>query len=298
MGPEIVSSEITQKLSLQESLRAFCESAVFNRLSPKSQMAYRGDLADLLRYFKEIEITSVASINSQNITDYLAAFRPPTMLRRKAAIKKFFGWATAEQITAQDPTEDLPTLKRESITEPLNHLSDEECQKLLSAAQNKPRDLALLTIALKTGALPDELARIKASDVKPVNDHYAIGLRKGKKRREVILARENSQIISNYLESINPRGPLFPSRSNRRKPTESLSRQGLWLIFKRYGKQIGRPDLNPRILRQTYVMNFAGTPRQLAEILGITLEAAYSPIRRRRLTTASQSAQTPQIPEP
>ena len=108
------------------------------------------------------------------------------------------------------------------------------------------RDWAILHVALDAGLRVSELAHLRVGDLLLEPGHGAIIVRRGKggKERSVHIGEPLRRHLQEFLEwkklvgePVSPEAYLF--LSPRGGP---LTRQALWLMFKRYAKKAGLPE--------------------------------------------------------
>ena len=282
MGPETPSPEKSEHLPLGNALNAFYVSEKFLQLKANTQSAYRGDLKRLQRSLSRSGIESVSQITPEAINGYLSSLQrqPNTITRYLFSIKSFLQWATANQLvdpSLKDRLPENPDLKRRS---PLSHLSEWEIVELVEKSRGNLRNLALVTLALETGARATELLDLNVDDIRS-NSPTQISIRftngTGKVRNNS-LEGESAEIIRRHAAEQGS-GSLFCSTKDPSIGTR-ISRQNFLFVIQGLGRDIGRPDLNLRILRNTFVWNFHGDPTQLTNQLGITYAHARELLMR------------------
>jgi len=298
MGLERRISRENSPVTLAQSVSSFYQSIDFQKLlTINTQLAYRGDLDSFHLFLRERGIHRACEIKNGDIRDFLSRFVPATSNRKRAALKKYFNWANTQGEIYHNPVENTPLVKTESSLS-LDYLSRMEVVELLVKAKENKRDLTLITTALETGALVSEIIGLDVEDISPIDhDHVSLRFkRRGTERTERIADRDN--IFKTFLETLPKSGPLFRSHYRQRiSGSPRLTRQGAWLLVQNYGKKIGRPNLSPQVLRNTFLMNFSGQTEELSKDLGVTISSTIRLVARRHLTMA-ESSQTPQTPEP
>jgi len=271
----------------------YAQSAPFNAESTRS--AYLADFRKLLDFAQE---TGATKIDETVIQNHLDSLPGKLSLRSHAAIQNFFGWIVAEGKIHPDknPMKSVIRGKDENKSyQNITVLSKEKVQELLKEAEHHPRDLALITIALNTGAKMSEIQALTKHDiVKKSHRKMQIIIRKDDHERKFILSSEGSKIISDYKESLQSNATfLFHSRH---KLDEPITRAGVARIMHDYGKTIGNPNLTLSTLRYTYTVNSKFQDSQeLAHNLGLRPYIAQSLFKAMQDTGYIQ---TPHTPEP
>jgi len=199
-----------------------------------------------------------------------------TVARKVAAIKSFFAFLTNEGFIREDPTIGLesPKVKKK----PPKALSSAEVAALLGAsAKDKSikglRDRALLEVLYATGMRVTELVSLNVYDVNlPSGDVRCLG-KKGQIR--IIPLRQRAiEALDEYLQKARiqllkdpEEKALFLNNRGQR-----LTRQGLWLIIKRYVQEAGlEEDITPHTLRHsfaTHMLREGADLREVQKLLG------------------------------
>ncbi|OGD90804.1 hypothetical protein A3D07_00665 [Candidatus Curtissbacteria bacterium RIFCSPHIGHO2_02_FULL_42_15] len=282
MGPEVVSAEKSEFLPLRDTLNAFYNSEKFLSLNESTRSFYQGDLRCFQRSMAGIGAESLNQITPQIVADYLASLQksPATIARRLNSIKTLLRWAEAEHIADPSLVDQLPKTPRWEKAITPNYLSDKEAAGLVEKARGNLRNLALVTIAIQTGAKTSEILDLNVDDIHHSDHQVSIQfISKNGKSRVNYLDGESAEIIREFAEN-QKTGPLFLTGKYNHSG-EKLTRQGFWFIVRELGKTVGRPDINPRILRNTFIRNFPGSPAELSETLGINYDLCCHLLKRR-----------------
>jgi integrase len=120
-------------------------------------------------------------------------------------------------------------------------------------SRNRPRDEIIMRLLFRTGCRASEFVRLKWSDIEQSPHGPCLHIRpeiaKGKRERRIWI----DQKILDLLDEIKLHQPesewLFPSPTTPRK---HLTRQGLWQISKRAGKQAGVDRVHPHLFRHSH----------------------------------------------
>ena len=192
-----------------------------------------------------------------------------------------------------------PTLRVRSPKLPRRlpkNVSEKEVDALLAAPVTETvlglRDRAMLETLYATGLRVSELTGLKIAQVS-LDMGVVRVLGKGRKERLVPLGEEAIAWIKRYLAEART-GLADGGKSDalfvtaRRSP---LTRQGFWLLIKRYGKKAGIPAarLSPHVLRHafaTHLLNHGADLRVVQLLLGhadITTTTIYTHVARERL---------------
>lgn len=305
MGPEsaISAQERTGGSDIPKAMVEFFASQRYQGLSENTRNSYGGDLTLFMKAPEQAELTRLGQITPESISTFYGQFKAvATAARRLAAIRMFFNWATAEGKVAQNPAENLKISVKDG-RQPLNYLTATEVNKLIDQATSL-RDKALIIIAVRTGANISEIAALTKEDI--FSPGIGVVIRIPKTNCLCSLDEGEQKIIEEFLKSHSQSKPLFMRERKRNNvPTNKpLSRGHLFTRIKNYAKAIGRPDVSPRTLRNTFIMNLqSDDPNELARHLGINSGSANLVLLKKSATISptcriTSDSHTPQIPDP
>lgn len=258
--------------------------------------AYRSDLAQFAQYLRgEAGLhssiqppSSWSQVNQSHIMQFILYMREryanTTVARKQAAIKSFFKFLTSKGTVSSNPVQDLAA---PHVDRALPHTIDaNEVTRLLREmyiTHDSPetlRDRAMMQLLYATGLRVGETVALDLSDVDM--EAGTVGTRsRGKIRRITITSPESLQALRDYME----RGRNVLARTRGTTPAldddmralflnhrgQRLTRQGFWLILKRYAKLAGLDTISPHTLRHSFAAQKlrGGTDmRDLQQILG------------------------------
>lgn len=266
-------------VAYRRDLRVYCEWLSTRSLSPMTVSS--GDLVDLIGSWRE------------------AGLATSTVARRLAAIRTLHKYLAIESHRPDDPTADLDGVRKPSgIPKPL---TEEQVTSLLDAVVGHDplarRDRALLELMYATGARVAEVTGLSIGDI----DFDARMVRlfgKGSKERLVPFGRSASAALDGWFDP-SGRPAMAPDRWQRRGDAEAvflnqrggrLSRQGVWLVIKKYGYRAGiDAPLSPHVLRHscaTHLLDHGADLRIVQEMLGhasISTTQLYTKVSQERL---------------
>jgi integrase/recombinase XerD len=238
----------------------------------------RDDLINYILYLKEREYASA------------------TVARKVAAVKSFCHFLLRTGVVEDDPTVELDSPKVKKRLP--QTLSPDEVERLLALPARQGdaplslRDTALLEMLYATGMRVSEVATVTVDDLDlTAGTVRCVG--KGDRERVIPLYQGAIQAVRAYLE--RGRGQFLALDSRERalflNPRgEQLTRQGLWLIIKRYAKELGLADrVTPHILRHsfaTHMLNGGAGLREVQRLLGhanISTTQVYTHVSREHL---------------
>jgi integrase/recombinase XerD len=287
---------------MQERIRNFLDFlAVEQGYSENTIAAYRNDLSQFARFLPEIDppITSWTEVKKDHIVNYILHLREreyasSTVARKVAAIKSFFHFLLADGIIKDDPTVTLDSPKvKKRLPKALSHdlvnrLLDEAGKYSTPKGQ---RDKALLELLYASGMRVSELVLLDIGDVNLASGNVRC-FGKGDKERIIPVYDRAVEALGKYLQTGRPRLMKNPNEKalflNHRG--KRLTRQGLWLIIKRYAEEIGiSSEVTPHTLRHsfaTHMLSGGAGLREVQKLLGhanISTTQVYTHVNSERL---------------
>ena len=268
--------------------------------SNNTVVAYRNDLGQFAQFLTEqVGTTSWDSVSRKDLDAYVNCLRyereyaSATVARKVAATKSFFHYLVGQQVLKDDPTAtlDSPKVRRYLPTS----ISEEDVDRLLRAPDGHDtaravRDSALLELLYATGMRVSELVDLNVEDV-DLADRQVQCVNRNKKRRIPIHQRA-TRALRRYLEDgrlkllrDDSEKALFLNHRGRR-----LTRQGLWLIIKKYVEEVGiDAPVTPHTLRHsfaTHLLRGGADVREVQGLLGhanVSTTQVYTQISEKRL---------------
>ncbi len=273
---------------MQEQIARFLEyMAVEEDASENTIAAYRNDLSQFYTFLSTYtsplgeKIESWQEVDEIIVQNYVLEMKgrdyaTTTVARKIAAIKSFFEYLRGSGVVPIDPTVNLESPK---VKKHLPHaIAPEDVEKLrvAPAASDTPqaqRDLALMETLYATGVRVTELVNLDVEDVFLENQTVRCG-RGNKRSRIVPIDDRSAAAIQRYLTDGRQKLLVRPEETalflNHRG--QRLTRQGLWLIVKRYVKEVGiEESVTPHTLRHsfaTHLLNSGAGLREVQERLG------------------------------
>lgn len=265
--------------------------------------AYRRDLLQYHRWLHARGLTPL-SVTHGDLTDFVAERRATdaatsSIARQIAALRMLHRYLAVEQYRNDDPSARLDGVRVPSgIPKPL---SEEQIASLLDAVVGTEpihrRDRALLELAYATGARVSELVGLSIGDI-DFDDSLVRVFGKGSKERIVPFGSAAAAALDDWFGP-SGRARMVPDRWKRRGDAEAiflnqrggrLSRQGAWLVIKKYGERAGITDhLSPHVLRHscaTHLLDHGADLRIVQEMLGhasISTTQIYTRVSQDRL---------------
>lgn len=267
---------------MQMDISQFLEYLASEKNSSENTLAaYRTDLTQFLAFLNDSLSTQkndisadFANVTPNIIQEYLKfleekAYSSSTIARKIAAIKSYYHSAVALGILADDPTSGLnsPTVKK-SVPQLIGY---EEITRLLAAptknhGPTSQRDKALLEVLYSTGVRVTELINLNVDDYNPRKKTISCGIRN---ERILPMNAEPASHLDTYIA--DGRTKLWNSSEEKamflNHRGQRLTRQGLWLIIKRYAKQIGiTAKITPHSLRHSFAAHLLDSGAEVKDI--------------------------------
>ena len=256
-------------------------SQIERGLSENTITAYRQDLYEFLDFIKKEGMTSWPT-KAVDIDAFLARQRDldkatSSISRMISSLRKFYQWLARQDIQKINPMLEIDPPKKEHRL-PVA-LTEEEVTALLKQPDVDKklglRDRALLETMYATGIRVSELINLKLKDLHEDLKLVKV-LGKGSKERLIPINEVALSWIKRYEKKV--RDPLLLQKNKSSEfiflnnRGESLTRQAVWQIIKRYCKMAGiEKDVTPHTLRHTFATHLlenGADLRVVQEILG------------------------------
>jgi integrase/recombinase XerD len=251
--------------------------------SENTILAYRADLQQFMSVLSAgvKAPTSLELITSESLSAYVTwlmqqGYRPATISRKIAAVRSFLNYLHlvegVDNTHLVDELQAPPAPRREP-----RMLSSEETKALLEAPArvDNPRalrDFAILSLLVATGLRAAEAVNLDLDDVDLLQETV---FRPPSRDFSVPLGTA-AQPLRRYLREGRP----FLERSQQEQAFflnqrgERLSRQGLWLVVKRWAKAADLGGkISPQTLRHTLARNLMDqgkSRKEVQQILGLS----------------------------
>ncbi|MBN1483350.1 MAG: site-specific tyrosine recombinase XerD [Chloroflexia bacterium] len=244
-------------------IEAFLEYLEVERgFSHNTLSAYHTDLRQAISFLKkERNFWGWADVTRDDVLAFLLymkqrKYAASTVARRFSALRSFYSFLIQENHVGDDPSEgiELPKVSRDLP----RVLTTEEVDELLElpARSDNPialRDRAILELAYATGMRVSELVHLQLSDLNLVTgDIRCIG--KGDRERILPISATAARSLQDYLELARPHLARSADATclflNRRG--QPMTRQGFWLMLKKYAEELTLHDVTPHTLRHTF----------------------------------------------
>lgn len=232
-------------------------------ISHNTILSYRDTFSLLLRFcsgeksmaVEKIDIDSLTKELIDDFLDWLETHRScsvSTRNQRLAAIHAFFRYVQLEEPAQLMRCQQILSIPmKRSVSKAINYLTLNAIKAILEAPDTSclrgRRDLVLLSVMYDTGARVQEIADLRAADIRLENPPTIKLLGKGNKCRLVPLMTPTARLLNQYmlehdLKSIAHRSyPLFQNRSYNK-----LTRAGISYILEKYVEKAR--SLNPELI--------------------------------------------------
>jgi integrase/recombinase XerD len=245
--------------------------------SANTVSAYRNDLTQFVGFLlDQLHVSSWAEVSSSHLTTYMLILREreyatSTIARKTAAIKSFFAFMVDSGALRFDPSEAVASPRVEKYTP--KAMSVQQIQALLAEPGKRPtsadavRDQAMLWVLYSTGMRVSELVSLDLDDI-DIEARAILCTGKQGRTRTIPLVDPARETLVAYLDggrdSIargSDESALFlDHRGNR------LTRQGFWLILKKYADDAGVSDVTPHTLRHSFATHQLTQGRDLGDV--------------------------------
>jgi len=289
---------------MRDQIEAFLASLREEKgYSNNTIVAYRNDLGQFADYLSNgAGVTSWPQVGNEHLDGYVAGLRTEhqyasaTVARKVAAAKSFFRFLVMQGTLRRDPSANLDSPKVRKYLP--TAISESEVERLLQAPKGNDsmrgqRDCALLELLYATGMRVSEVVALDVCDVDMAKAAVHCAMKSGKHRERLIpIYRRAEEALKLYLVQGRERllrvadeSALFLNHRGKR-----LTRQGLWLIIKRYVEEAGiDTPVTPHTLRHsfaTHLLHGGADVREVQGLLGhanVSTTQVYTQVNQDRL---------------
>jgi integrase/recombinase XerD len=256
------------------------------KLSTNATSAYRTDLEQFSEFMTSRGRGSWQEMSRDDVVAFLIFLRErryatSTLARRTAAVKSFCDYLVRTGTLESDPTGELES-PRVDRTPPLA-ISVVQVDELLelplrASGPEALRDKAMLELLYATGMRVSELVALNLDDVNLEAECVRCNGRN--KQRQLPLSPSSTTALEEYLDIARPQlargnrhvdNALFLNHRGKR-----LTRQGFWLILKRYADQLGVHELTPHTLRHSFATHMLANGADLRSVQQLLGHASIS----------------------
>lgn len=279
-GSTPLSKSVNQVEDALSEFLSFME--VEKGMSPNTLAAYKRDISNYIFSLKNHSITAIEEIKRADILNYLdelksSGLAPSTLSRNTASIKSFHKFLVRESDKEgglENPAADL-SLPKKPVKLP-HVLTVEQVQAVLDKPRGQTplilRDKAMLEVLYGAGIRVSELVSLGIGDI-DFEQGYVTCFGKGSKERLIPLGSYALKALEVYIDQARPKlvrnritSELFVNSRGTR-----ITRQGCWLVVKKYAKLAGLDDIHPHSFRHsfaTHLLEAGADLRAIQELLG------------------------------
>jgi integrase/recombinase XerD len=275
---------------MNDQIEAFLASLMEEKgYSSNTIVAYRNDLTQFCGYLRGQHVSSWEQVTPQHLSRYVDSLRndheyaSATVARKVAAAKSYFRNLVDTGLLTRDPSEKLDSPKVRKP--PRTYITEEEVERLLRApsdgtSMRSLRDCALLEVLYATGMRVSEVVALNVRDV-DVDGGFVqcVGEAGHHREREIPVYRRAAEALQRYLDKgrvelvhDDNEIALFVNHRGHR-----LTRQGLWLIIKKYVSESGiKADVTPHTLRYSFAKHLLDGGADVRQVQGLLGHANVS----------------------
>lgn len=256
------------------------------KLSANTTSAYRTDLEQFSEFVAGRGHSNWHGLNRDDVLAFQLflkerRYATSTLARRTAAVKSFCDFLVRTSVISADPTADLDS-PRVDRTPPLA-ITVVQVDELLelplrSSGPEALRDKAMLELLYATGMRVSELVALNLDDINLEAECVRCNGRN--KERQLPLSGSTVTALEEYLDIARPQlargsrhadNALFLNHRGKR-----LTRQGFWLILKRYADRLGVHELTPHTLRHSFATHMLANGADLRSVQQLLGHASIS----------------------
>lgn len=253
-------------MRLQACLEAYLDDCQVG-LSPITAALYRRNLQPLVDWLAAQRVARLDRLTTPRLRSYFADLQTGrakpyslnTLHQRYRTIRTWLNWCVAQGHLAVNP---ILAVRSPELPRPVaRFVSLESLTQLLEAARctkHPTRDYAIVLLLIDTGIRRQELASLELADLNLDTHQVTVRRGKGGRGRVLPISSQAAKALARWLALRSPTLPtLFGLRSN-----------GVYLLLRRLGRQIGLPLLSPHKLRHSFGTFYTGDIYDLAKIMG------------------------------
>lgn len=201
--------------------------------SPLTIIEYGYDLAGLVMYLRNKNISDFQNVDSLTLRDYLDYLRlnhdlsAKTMNRHLSTFRSFFRFLWEQRIITQNPATGIRYARLTKTTGGHTYLMQSEAKQLLKASEDQTRfaqrDLAMIALMLFCGLRISEVAGLNRGDIR-WTEQLLIVRGKGNKIRELPMNEYVLKLLNDYLK-VRPQPRYRKKRPASETPMDHARKQ-------------------------------------------------------------------------
>lgn len=244
-------------------------------LAPSTLAAYQSDLCQFTAFLRQRGIEELSGIDRETLQRFFEQLHecgahPATTARKMTAVRGWCGWLHEEGILREDLAAYLSTPKKQRRLPVV--LSVEQVMRLLSQPKTTTaagkRDQALLGMLYGAGLRASEVCTLNVADIS-LTTHQVRCFGKGSKERYVPLPPVVITWVTSYLIEARPLwvGPSSGEALFLSQRGTPLTRQAVWSLVKRYGRQANLPpEVTTHMLRHSFATHLLAGGASLRDV--------------------------------
>jgi len=250
-------------------------------LSDNTVASYRNDIACLIKYLDDDNITDPSQVTYNNIASFFkslsaAGLSAGSAARYFSSVKGFFNYLLLSHYIKNNPVEKVPPPKLEKNLPGVLSVNEVESVLKLPDVNDSLglRDKALLELLYACGTRVSELINIKIADLF-FDDEIIRVFGKGSKERLIPIGSSAINWVNVYLVKARPLLEKKMKSENilfLNSRGTKLSRMGVWKIVSRYSTEAGiTKEVHPHTFRHsfaTHLIEGGADLRAVQEMLG------------------------------
>jgi site-specific recombinase XerD len=283
-NPNTAVSYTYDLLDFFEYLKEFCPGAKSYEISSVpadilNSLTFQ-DINEYQKYLSAKDVTIIGKYDRQNEISGIA--------RKMSALRSFYKYQVEHQFLDNDPTVGANKQNRKDDDHVIIRLTPSEVDTFLNVIKNcevgslrqqkilqntRYRDLAILTLLLRTGIRVSECVGLDVDDLN-FNENSMVVVRKGRKEHILYFDEVTKEALCDYLELERPHyidsdkeKALFMSIQKRRIAIRSVQQ----MVNKYAHVAVANKKISPHKMRSTYgtaLYNKTGDIRLVADVLG------------------------------
>jgi integrase/recombinase XerD len=268
-------------------------------------LSYEYDLKRYKEFLQTLSLDSAAEVTDEHLSKFIHLLReehlaPRSVARTLSAVRGFHRFLIGEEDAADDPTQNVESLKRGKGLPSV--LSLAEVDRLLQQPDTSKslgiRDRAILETLYATGMRVSELVNLKQANLM-FPEELVVVFGKGSKERIVPIGTSARTWIAKYQKESRPiyaKGGKSADTLFLNARGTGLTRQAIWSMIQACAESAGiRKEVHPHTLRHTFATHLlegGADLRAVQEMLGhadISTTQIYTHIDREYLKEVHKS---------